>query len=421
MKNCWVCGHPLEKNENTCHSCGASTGKISLFLHKLEDFFAKKPQTEQGFRLTDSLSKLFCLCLLAGIGTLSYLMISLFLSQGLFQAEETPLIEETPVIEAPKPIVIASQADIDALELEDMSLEWINEQVVLSKYSGNATELLLPDYIHHIGPCAFQDNDSLNSISMSDSVLSVGEYAFSRCFSLETVHLGDSVWLIGEDAFANCQALREISLGTALSRIENWAFSQCSSLEQLTLPDSIRYIGAWAFNETPWYEALSQNEEEFSIHSNGILLKYNGEGGDVVMPNTVKAIAGAAFGSANLSSLEISDGVVTIDKNAFTGAKFQKVHIPNSVVTIEEGAFSACVSLKSLTIPSSVTHIADWAFEYCSGLKTLVIPASVQYIGEASFLKTTALEEVYVTYGSYAHQYFEATLEENPELLIYFI
>ena len=69
--------------------------------------------------------------------------------------------------------------------------------------------------------------------------------------------------------------------------------------------------------------------EEFKI-KDGILVKYNGAGGEVVVP----------------------DGVIAIGERAFE---------ENEKIT-------------SLTLPDGVTSVGKLAFSGCSGLKTIVLP-----------------------------------------------
>ena len=88
---------------------------------------------------------------------------------------------------------------------------------------------------------------------------------------------------------------------------------------------------------------------DFDIQ-NGILVKYYGTGGKVIIPTEVNAIG----------------------KNAFSGCNtLTDVEIPNTVTSIGESAFYNCMALKSITIPSSIKSIGDWAFTGCLNLKAV--------------------------------------------------
>ena len=78
------------------------------------------------------------------------------------------------------------------------------------------------------------------------------------------------------------------------------------------------------------------NTSDFLIE-NGVLKKYTGPGGDVVIPEGVIAIGNSAFSDCkSLTSVTIPDGVREINSYAFSG----------------------CTSLAGVTIPNlSLIHI----------------------------------------------------------------
>lgn len=118
------------------------------------------------------------------------------------------------------------------------------------------------------------------------------------------------------------------------------------------------------------------NSSDFVIENNallrGVLSKYIGDGGDVVIPDNVRSIGGGAFsGCKSLTSITI----------------------PDSVYSIGWGAFSGCKSLSSIIIPRRVESISGLAFEDCVGLTSITIPASVRYIDESAFHNCKALAD----------------------------
>ena len=94
----------------------------------------------------------------------------------------------------------------------------------------------------------------------------------------------------------------------------------------------------------------------------------------------------AFFKCSSLTSIVISNSVVSIGDNAFKGCNsLSNVVIPNSVTTIEAGAFWDCSSLTSIVIPNSVVSIEDYTFMDCCSLLIIDIPDSVTSIGNSAF------------------------------------
>ena len=105
------------------------------------------------------------------------------------------------------------------------------------------------------------------------------------------------------------------------------------------------------------------SEKDFVIIEKGILNKYTGPGGDVVIPT----------------------GITAIDDLAFSVTDVTSVTIPESVTEIGWGAFYRCANLTSITIPYGVTEIKMETFHGCSRLTNVIIPESVIEIGRAAF------------------------------------
>lgn len=80
-------------------------------------------------------------------------------------------------------------------------------------------------------------------------------------------------------------------------------------------------------------------DRDFVIE-NGVLKKYNGPGGDVVIP----------------------EGVTEIGERAFFGCRgLTRVTIPAGVIMIGDYAFYDCMGLTRVTISEGVTEIGDSA------------------------------------------------------------
>ncbi len=98
---------------------------------------------------------------------------------------------------------------------------------------------------------------------------------------------------------------------------------------------------------------------------------------------------------SNIKSIEISEGITSICRNAFLYCRNAKsVNIPTTVTKIDEGAFESCSGLESVSLPSALKEIGQGAFCGCSSLKTITIPKNVIKIGNDAFSGCENLETV---------------------------
>ena len=289
--------------------------------------------------------------------------------------------------------------------------------LISNTYKDGQGVLVFDDAVTTIGEWAFEDCESLTSVTIPNSVTTIGDYAFYGCSSLTSVTIGDSVTTIGYQAFDGCSSLQEFrgkfasedgrcliidgvlnyfapaglteyTIPDSVTSIESSAFSGCSSLTSVTIPDSVTTIGRFAFDDCS------------SLTS-------------VTIPDSVTTIGDSAFsGCSSLTSVTIPDSVTTIGSFAFCncigeliinskiietdyaynnypsydgwlrGAKFTKLTIGDSVTTIGDCAFGKCSSLTSVTIPDSVTTIGIQAFSGCSSLTSVYCKAVTPPAGD---------------------------------------
>ena len=114
------------------------------------------------------------------------------------------------------------------------------------------------------------------------------------------------------------------------------------------------------------------------------------------IPSSVTSIGGHAFYyCSSLTSITIPSGVTQIADSTFEGCySLTSITIPSSVTQIANSAFWGCRSLISITIPSSVTRIGDYAFNGCRSLISITIPSSVTRIGDYAFRSCNSLTSI---------------------------
>ena len=111
-----------------------------------------------------------------------------------------------------------------------------------------AAVYIIPDSVTSIGNYAFEDCESLTSVTIGDSVTSIGSSAFYSCSSLKSITIGDSVTSIGSYVFSYCRSLTSVTIGDSVTSIGWMAFYDCDSLTSVTIPDSVTSIGYEAFS-----------------------------------------------------------------------------------------------------------------------------------------------------------------------------
>lgn len=364
------------------------------------------------------------------------------------------------------------------------SVETINENAFA--LCSNLSSVTIPSSVTTIGDFAFVSCDSLTSVAIPNSVVSIGNNAFCYCKGLTSVTLGNSVENISDGVFFECRKLESINIPNSVKSIGNSAFGYCTSLTTITIPNSVGSIDAGAFSNCtglstltipnsvvsigddafediknivyagsatghPWgarYMNAILDEEDFvySDKEKSRLIGYLGDGGDLIIPNSVRIIANGAFSlNKNRTTITIPDSVVSIGNFAFEDCKsLISVTIGKGCKKIGRGAFGGCDSLTKvefasleslcginfggysanplslthrlfingeeiteLVIPNSITSIGSCTFSGCRSLTSVVIPNTVTSIGTDAFYDCCNLESVtigdsVVSIGDYA-------------------
>lgn len=253
----------------------------------------------------------------------------------------------------------------------------------IKKYNGNDTVVVIPPTISSwpvtkIGEDAFQDNTTITSVTIPDSVTEIGANAFAGCTNLTSVNYkGD--W-------------SKLTIQSGNPAVQDAANEQLFDFE-------------------------------FTPDNTAVIVKhYRGAAADVTIPSRYKGkpvtvIDPVAFyNNSAVTSVTIPDSVTAIPDYAFGFcSQLTNISIPNSVTFIGFSAFNSCTSLKSITLPSSLSTIQSYAFYNCGNLKTIRIPVSVTSIGNYAFDVCPSL--MTVTYPGSKTQWDDITKGRNSDVL----
>lgn len=206
------------------------------------------------------------------------------------------------------------------------------------------------------------DNTTLTSVSIPNTVTEIGEYAFNSCTALTTIRFapGSSLRTIGERAFYRCYGIASLTIPDSVQTIGMYAFSGCSGIVTLVIPDSVQTIGKCAF-DFDYGDSQLKNLTMSGELDPSSFLNFNYKTLDS-LTLTGTFVSGSNYGGRdvrNAKRVTLSEGITRIEANAFAGCDaITELHLPDSLQTIENGAFMSCDSLEYFdlsAIPDVIT------------------------------------------------------------------
>ncbi len=275
--------------------------------------------------------------------------------------------------------------------------------VVIATISEGA--ITIPEYL-------FSGANSLQSISIPNTVTSIGKWAFYGCTFLNTIELPPSISYIGAFAFYNCKSISTIvipeslqSVGSSVagegpfagsgveaatlsgsrSSIPEYLFSGAICLKSISIPNSVTSIGKWAF-----YGCTSLNSIELpsGLAYVGTLAFYNCISlKTIVIPESLQSVGSSFAGEGPFQESGVETAIfegtrTAIPEYIFSGANsLQTIIIPDSVTSIGKWAFYCCYSLNQVNLPARLVSLRGNAFGKCLGLQEITIPKTLQSIG----------------------------------------
>ena len=246
---------------------------------------------------------------------------------------------------------------------------------------------------------------SLKKVVVSDVCPTIGEKAFAGCETIEHVSLGNSISSIGYRAFHGCNAIESLTIPASVTSIGNSAFGNMSSLLSVNILSKNLTIGLSVFSGSSALVSIkvpddcnnySTNTALYNKDKTRLICCPGGYSGSFVVPDSVVEIEEYAFYSCKLvTSVSMSNNVTTIGKNTFTYCEgLKSVTLSNKITDIPQATFACCYALESIDIPSGVTSIGGTTFGYCSSLTDISISNTVTDIGTSAFLSCTSLQNV---------------------------
>ncbi len=238
-----------------------------------------------------------------------------------------------------------------------------------------------------------QTDHPVKNVIFNEGITTVGKDMFSYNETIETVSLPESLIFIGENAFKNT-SIKNIVIPANVETIAPYAFAD-SKICSVFIPQEVESIGSGAFGSRSLKEiSVDKNNRHYTAVDGVLFTKdmktlvcYPAGKNErkYVVPDTVETIEEYAFYSCDLVEIVLPDELKTINSGAFTYCYYlTEINIPENVETIGSGAFSLCHCLKKLTIPRKCeigTSILSGSNEFNAMVFLGDTPPSVQSTG----------------------------------------
>lgn len=328
------------------------------------------------------------------------------------------------------------------------------EDGVLTEYTGNESEVIIPEGVTEIAAGVFETSEEaeradLTKVTIPTSVTKIGDRAFSGCSLTEVTFAPNSALrTLGESAFAYNTKLPEITLPDGLEMIGARAFDGAGRLSSIAIPASVTSIGDYAFElctglkniqfasdqtsqlktigEFAFYQCyrLKQIDIPEGVISIGdSALRISRGLTQVTLPSTLEQFGTEAplvfapihdknplSGSDELVSITVAEGnqnYSSHDGLLYTADGKTLLYAPagrNGTVTVADGteiigdyAFHRSQA-SHVVLPESLTAINDNGFS-AAQLTSVELPDSITAIGEGAFFNCSALKTVQLGSG----------------------
>ncbi|MGN0523936.1 MAG: leucine-rich repeat domain-containing protein [Eubacterium sp.] len=318
----------------------------------------------------------------------------------------------------------------------------------ITNYTGSASKLTIPSSIDGYTVIAidkdddldsgpFENNNTLNSVSIPNSVIIIGEDSFESCNNLEYIELPYGITSIGSDAFNETKIYNDsnnwdngvLYIGNYLIEaslydcdemdyciedgtlcIANFAFNHCK-LKSVRIPSSLYSLG----DSVPFHNFTENGIENIYVDSNNsYFCDVNGVLFDKNKTKLIKYPDGKTE-----TSYSIPDSVTRIEDNAFENSKITDISIPENVSSIGRSVFYNSELYKNeknwenealyiddwltecntnysgqLVVKPNTIGIAEYGLAGCKELSEITLPTGIKYICDLAFYNCEKLETI---------------------------
>jgi len=260
------------------------------------------------------------------------------------------------------------------------------------------TRVNIPSSVQSIADNAFYLSSIVTvNFATRSQLTSLGTQAFAGTAGLTSINLPRALTTLGTNVFAN-SGITSINIPAAVSVIPDYAFYFAANLASVTFAagSQVTRIGISAFSDTASLQTIDLPDGLLTIDISAF--SYSGLE-EITIPASVTSIKDSAFTlSPNLESVTFESGsqLNLIEQSAFSYTALTEIYFPEGVTTIPGDAVSSVPTLTRVSIPSTVTSIGSRAFAGATNLTQVLFTedSALIEIGNYAFIAASSLTHV---------------------------
>ena len=338
--------------------------------------------------------------------------------------------------------IIIMQLPLSEADAATSASDFVFDGKILVSYKGTEKDVSIPTTAEIIGKGAFEDNTSIESVTIPYSVKRMKAFVFWGCSNLSKVSFGSGLSEVGDYVFNNCMGLKNITIPSHIHSIGVKAFADCVNLTDIVIPPEVTFIHESAFDgckklvihadegsyawkyaqdfyerqkEMPEYEdvpgydpdehpdAPDDSEEEVTppdrmllgtttlvsnhavVFMDGNQKVYGGEKGEASdLPGSDRPIYDK---DGNLLKFRIVDQELVADQAYYRSEEIKNCTLPDTIREIGQFSFARS-TLQSIQLPQGLTRISYGAFYHCDLLAEVSLPDTVMSVEPKAFEHT---------------------------------
>ena len=162
-----------------------------------------------------------------------------------------------------------------------------NQRATITSYNGSASDLTIPNKIDGydviaIANHAFDYNNTIKNVVISEGIEGIGTHVFLRCENLETVQLPESLTYLGMQSFLQCGKLKSINIPSRITALNNSTFQE-TALTEIEIPENVEGIGSNCFSSCENLKKVIIHNDNINIYRNRYSNPFSSCSSDLVL------------------------------------------------------------------------------------------------------------------------------------------